>query len=197
MDDDRTSGANPLRRRADRTRTHLHAAFVVGCLIAVICGIAIGRDAWTDSGRAAEALTRHRHVVTATAVGGTSHLTGPGTSGRPVVVAPVTWHYPAGRSHSEIVPVPAGTRRGDTVRLRVDDRGDTATAPPAAADIAVQAFGLGAMAATGIALLAGALVRVGIRVVDARSARAWESEWEDVEPRWTGRLRPGPGADDG
>ncbi|MER7730003.1 hypothetical protein ABTX80_03870 [Streptomyces erythrochromogenes] len=197
MDDDRTSGANPLRRRADRTRTHLHAVFAVGCLIAVICGIAIGRDAWTDSGRAAEALTRHRHVVTATAVGGTSHRTGPGANERPVVVAPVTWQYPADRRHAETVPVPAGTRRGDTIRVWVDDRGDAATTPPAAADLAVQAFGLGVMAATGITLLAGALVRVGIGVVDARSARAWESEWEDVEPRWTGRLRPGPGADDG
>ncbi|MFD8293159.1 hypothetical protein ACFV2B_33690, partial [Streptomyces lavendulae] len=34
------------------------------------------------------------------------------------------------------------------------------------------------------------------RGVDRRSARAWEREWENVEPRWSGRLRPGQGTGD-
>ncbi|MFD6230329.1 hypothetical protein ACFWFZ_26195 [Streptomyces sp. NPDC060232] len=199
MDDDRTAGAgaNPLRRKADRTRSRLHAAFAVACLLAAICGIAAGRADWADGSRAAETLARHRHIVTATAVGATSYRTGPGPSERPVVVAPVTWHFPADRRHADTVPVPAQTRKGDTVPVWVDDRGEAATAPPGTADLALRAFGLGTVVLTGITLLAGALVRVGIRVVDARSARAWEAEWEDVEPVWTGRLHPGPGADDG
>ncbi|MBZ9599457.1 hypothetical protein K7B06_30870 [Streptomyces erythrochromogenes] len=199
MDDDRTAGVggNPLRRSADRTRTRLHAAFAVTCLLAVICGISAGRAAWTDAGRAAEMLAVHRHVVTATAVDATSYRTGPRPGERPIVVAPVTWQYPDGRRHADTVPVPAQTRKGDTVRVWVDDRGDAATAPPVTADLAMRAFGLGTVVFAGIALLAGALVRLGIRFVDARSARAWESEWEDVEPVWTGRPHPGHGADDG
>ncbi|WP_051699841.1 hypothetical protein [Streptomyces sp. NRRL F-4474] len=198
MDDDRTPGAaNPLRRKADRTRVLLHAAFAVACLLAVVCGIAVGRAVWIDAGHAAETLARHRHVVTATAVDGTSYRTGPRPGDRPVVVAPVTWQYPADRRHADTVPVPAQTRKGDTVAVWVDDRGDAATAPPVTADLALRAFGFGAAALTGGVLLAGALARLGIRLVDARSARAWESEWEEVEPLWTGRLHPGPGADDG
>ncbi|AXE24242.1 hypothetical protein C0216_12950 [Streptomyces globosus] len=195
----RTSGraANPLRRRADRTRFRLHAAFVLACLIAVFCGAAAGWTAWTDSSRAAEAVARHRHAVTATTVGGTSYRAEDGPSGRTLTVAPATWNYPPDRTHRHTVSVPAETRTGDTVRVWVDDRGNPAAAPPGTPEVVFEAFGLGTLALTGILLVSGALVRVGLRIVDVRASRAWESEWESVEPVWSGRLRPGQGADDG
>ncbi|MFJ7165162.1 hypothetical protein ACIQUV_06655 [Streptomyces globosus] len=195
----RTSGpaANPLRRGADRTRSLLHAAFTLACLIAVFCGAVAGWTAWTDGSRAAEEIARHRHVVTATAVGGTGYRAGGGLRGQPVTVAPATWKYPPDRTHRGTVAVPADTRSGDTVRVWVDDRGRPATAPPGTPDTALEAFGLGTLTLTGILLVSGALVRAGLRIVDVRTSRAWESEWEGVEPVWSGRLRPGRGADDG
>ncbi|MBW5480546.1 Rv1733c family protein [Streptomyces bambusae] len=197
--DDRTRGpgTNPLRRKADRTRSRLRAAFAVACLIAVICGVAVARATWTTSSRAAEAVAGHRHVVTATTVGGTSYHAGDRPSERTVTVARATWRYPADRAHTHTVPVPADTRKGDPVRVWVDDLGNPAAAPPGTAERALEAFGLGTMAAGAILLVSGVLVRVSLRIVDVRSARAWEAEWEDVEPRWTGRLRPDQGADDG
>ncbi|WP_443734638.1 Rv1733c family protein [Streptomyces flavotricini] len=190
------TGANPLRRDADRTRTRMRAAFALICLLAVVVGFALGRAAWTDGHRTAENIARHRHTVTATTVGETGYRAGDQPSSRPVTVASATWHYPAQRSHTETIPVPAGTRNGDTVRVWVDENGSVAAAPPGQADIALNAVGIGTGALAGIVLAGGALVAVRLRVLDARSARAWESEWAGVEPLWSGRLRPGQGAGD-
>ncbi|MFD0268237.1 hypothetical protein ACFVGY_16925 [Streptomyces sp. NPDC127106] len=197
--DDRTTGpgANPLRRKADGARTGLHAAFAVACLIAVVCGAVVGWSAWTDGSRTAATVVPHRHAVMAVTVDGTTYQAGGGPSDRTITVAPVTWHYPPDRAHRETVSVPPGTRKGDTVRVWVDDRGNAVAAPPDTAELALEAFGFGTVALTGTLLVSGVLVRFGLRIVDARCARAWETEWEDVEPLWTGRLRPDQGADDG
>ncbi|WP_423834491.1 Rv1733c family protein [Streptomyces manipurensis] len=190
------AGGNPLRRDADRTRTRLRAAFALACLLAVVCGVAVGRTAWTDAGRDAAEIARHRHSVAAVTVGETTHRAGDGPSTRPVTVARATWRDHENRVHTETVPVPVVTRSGDTVRLWVDDAGQAASAPPGTPDIALNAIGLGTGAAGAVALAAGVALYARQRIVDARSARAWEREWESVEPRWSGRLRPGQGAGD-
>ncbi|MGW6980476.1 Rv1733c family protein [Streptomyces sp. NPDC054932] len=174
----------------------MHGAFALACLLAVVAGFALGRAAWTDGHRTAENVARHRHTVTATTVGETTYRAGDQPSSRPVPVATATWHYPSQRPHTGTIPVPAGTRHGDTVRLWVDENGTAAAAPPSQADIALNAVGIGTGALAGIVLVGGALVAVRLRIVDARSARSWESEWADIEPRWSGRLRPGQGAGD-
>ncbi|MFJ3921771.1 hypothetical protein [Streptomyces sp. NPDC090022] len=189
-------GGNPLRRKADRTRGRLHATFAVACVIAVICGVVVGRTAWTEAGRAAEVVARHRHSVAAVTVGETTYRAGDRPGQRTITVAPADWQYPTGRAHTGTVPVPANARKGDSVRVWVDDHGSVASAPRGTAEIALEAFGLGAVALTVTLLVSGLLVRIGLRTVDARSARAWEAEWEEVEPVWTGRLRPDQGADD-
>ncbi|MFE2144267.1 hypothetical protein ACFXA3_21465 [Streptomyces sp. NPDC059456] len=174
----------------------MRAAFALTCLLAVIAGLALGRAAWTDGHRTAENIARHRHTVTATTVGETTYRAGDQPSSRPVTVATTTWHYPPQRPHTETIPVPAGTRHGDTVRLWVDGNGSAAAAPPGRAEIALNAVGIGTGALAGTVLVGGALVAVRLRIVDARSARSWESEWEGIEPLWSGRLRPGQGAGD-
>ncbi|MCX5150760.1 hypothetical protein OHB36_29075 [Streptomyces sp. NBC_00320] len=175
----------------------MHAAFALTCLLAVIAGFALGQAAWQDGHRTAENVARHRHTVTATTIGEASYRAGVRPSSAPATVATATWHYPSHRAHTETVPVPAGTRNGDTVRVWVDETGSAAAAPPGQADIALNAVGIGAGALAGTVLVGGALVAVRLRIVDARSARAWDSEWAGIEPLWSGRLRPGQGADDG
>ncbi|MFJ6934423.1 hypothetical protein [Streptomyces sp. NPDC101132] len=65
---------------------------------------------------------------------GTRHGTGYRAGAPPIkrttTVAPATWQYPTDRAHAGTVAVPAQTRKGDTVRVRVDDRGHAAAAPP-------------------------------------------------------------------
>ncbi|MFB7254839.1 Rv1733c family protein [Streptomyces nojiriensis] len=190
------TGGNPLRRAADRARTRMHAAFALTCLLAVIAGVALGRATWTDGRRAAEDTARHRHTVTATTVGKTAYRAGDRPSGPPSTVATATWYYPAHRTHTATVRVPAATRSGDTIRVWVDDDGRAATAPPDQAHIALNAAAAGAGALAAIVLVGGAAVTVRLRIVDAHSARAWAAEWADIEPFWSGRLRPGQGAGD-
>ncbi|MFG2616435.1 hypothetical protein ACGFXC_02325 [Streptomyces sp. NPDC048507] len=174
----------------------MRAVFALTCLLAVVVGFVLGRAAWTDGDRTAENIARHRHTVTATTVSETTYRTGDQPSSRPVPVATASWRYPSQRLHTETVPVPAGTRNGDTVRVWVDADGRAATAPPSRADIVLDALGVGAGALSGIVLVGGCLVAVRLRIVDARSARSWESEWAGVEPLWAGRLRPEQGAGD-
>ncbi|MFE2547392.1 hypothetical protein ACFXGI_02340 [Streptomyces sp. NPDC059355] len=190
------AGGNPLRRHADRARTRMHAAFALTCLLAVVAGFFLARAAWTDGHRTAEEVARHRHSVTATTVSETTYRAGDQPSSRPVTVATATWRYPSQRAHTETIPVPAGTGNGDTIHVWVDGNGRAAAAPPSQADIVLNAVGIGTAALAGIVLVGGALVAVRLRIVDARSARAWESEWAGVEPLWSGRLRPGQGAGD-
>ncbi|MFH7597894.1 hypothetical protein WDV06_22710 [Streptomyces racemochromogenes] len=192
----RHAADNPVRRDADRTRTRLHAAFASACLLAAVCGVLVGRSVWDDGSRAVGATAGHRHTVTATTTAGTAYVAAPRSAGPPLPVAPATWHYPGNRAHAQTVSVPAGTRTGDAVQVWVDDRGDAAPAPPATGDVAVRAIGYGTGVLSGIVLAAGALVAVRLRIVDARSARAWETEWAAIEPVWSGRPRPGHGAGD-
>ncbi|MFB0631545.1 hypothetical protein [Streptomyces sp. AB3(2024)] len=169
---------------------------MLACLLAVICGVAAGRAAWTDAARDTAETARHRHVVTAVTVGETTYRAGTGPSTRPITMARATWRDPAHRVHTETVPVTAAPRTGDTVSLWADDDGNTTTTPPGTPEIALKAIGLGTGAFVGIALVAGAVLYVRLRLVNARSAQEWEREWESVEPKWSGRLRPGQGACD-
>ncbi|MGP3683991.1 Rv1733c family protein [Streptomyces sp. IBSNAI002] len=174
----------------------MHAVFALTCLLAVIAGFALGRAAWTDGHRNAENIARHGHSVTATTVDETSYRAGVRPSSAPVTVATATWQYPSRRPHTETIPVPAGTRNGDTVRVWVDGNGNAVAAPPGQAEITLNAVGIGTGTLAGILLVGGALVTLRLRLVNARSARAWEDEWADIEPLWSGRLRPGQGASD-
>ncbi|MFJ3175315.1 hypothetical protein ACIPJK_31615 [Streptomyces roseus] len=188
--------ANALRRPADSARTHVHVAFLLACLLAVVCGVLVGRVVWSDAGRASVETARHRHSTTATTTAATAYVAGVRMSSPPLTVAPATWQYPAHHAHTQTVPVPEGTRKGETVRVWVDDKGDAAPTPPGTSDVATTAVVYGTGTLCGVVFAAGALAFVRLRVVDARSARAWEAEWEDVEPLWTGRLRPGREAGD-
>ncbi|MFE2245323.1 hypothetical protein [Streptomyces lavendulae] len=149
----------------------MRAASAPTCLPAAVVGSALGRAAWTDGHRTAENIARHRHTVTATTLGETTYRAGDQPSSRPATVATATWHCPPQCPHTETVPVPAGTRPGDTVRPWADANGTAAAAPPGRAETALNAVGIGTRAPAGIVPADGAL----------RS----------------GRLRPVQGAGDG
>ncbi|MCB5163835.1 hypothetical protein LG634_03135 [Streptomyces bambusae] len=198
--DDQTTGpaGNPSRRDGPgRTRARPLGALVAACLLAAVGGITAGQATWNGGSRAAEAMARHRHTVLATTVGGTAYVAGDRPAAKAFTAARATWEHPPGRVRTETVPVPLGTRTGDTVRVWVDDQGKAAAAPPGKAEAFLKALGAGTAALAGVLLVAGALVRVAFRIAQARTARAWEAEWEAVEPLWSGRLRPDQGANDG
>jgi hypothetical protein len=95
----------------------------------------------------------------------------------------------SGVEHVAEVPVSYPRPAGDTVRLWVDRNGRITPAPLASADAVV----IGATSGIGIAALGAAVLALlwcGLRrLLDARNSVAWEQEWAEVEPVWSGRDR--------
>ncbi len=165
-------------------------------LLAAFGGVSTGSAVWEAESGAARAEAAHHHQVAATTVG-EAVRTLPSRSGHaPQAVAQAVWEYPAGHRHTGSVTVPPGTPVGGKVTLRVDDQGAESWGPRTSGEIASGAVAAGAGAFGVIVLSAMGVVHVRLRLVEARSLARWEREWDLVEPRWSGRLRREPGAED-
>ncbi|MEU6933723.1 hypothetical protein AB0A05_31685 [Streptomyces sp. NPDC046374] len=180
-----THHESPPRRRT---------ALVLVLLTALICGAIATGVLWTAGSRADRALAAHRHQVTATTTGPAEELpvaTRYGT--RAQAVAPAAWSYPGDVRRTGRVPVPPGSPRGRAVTIWVDDAGAPARPPGSATNRALVSLSGGTATATAVgAMGVGVLIFVR-RTVEAHGLAAWEREWEQVEPVWSGRLRRGSG----
>jgi hypothetical protein len=93
----------------------------------------------------------------------------------------------SGSEHVADVPVAAVQPASDTVRLWVDRNDRVVPAPLTQTDAVV----IGAIA--GISIIAlGAAVLASLwcglrRLLDVRNSLAWDQEWAEVEPVWSGR----------
>ncbi|MFE2476060.1 hypothetical protein [Streptomyces sp. NPDC059389] len=180
---------NELRRPADRTRRRWNIAFVLSFLIALSFGVVVTTAVWDAESRTAREAARHRHRIEATTVGAAERAVSNRSGGTSRTVAPAVWEYPAARQHSATISVPFGTPAGRTVTIWVDDAGRETEKPSSEAQRALAAAAAGAGSFTLLALATGAVVRVRLFRVEARSRAQWEDEWEAVEPRWSGRLK--------
>jgi hypothetical protein len=93
----------------------------------------------------------------------------------------------SGGEHVADVLVAGRQPVGETVRLWVDRNDRVVPAPLTQADALV----IGATAGVGMAAL-GATVLAALwcglrRLLDARNSLAWDEEWAEVEPVWSGR----------
>lgn len=185
------SGTNPPRRPARRT------ALVFVLLIAVICGAVAAGSLWSAGSRTDRELAAHRHQVTATTTGPAKDppvATRYGT--KPKAVAPAVWEQPEHVRRSGNIHVPPRTPEGRAVTIWVDDAGSPARPPGSAADRALNSMS-GGVAAAGVTGVTGAAVVLLVRRrTEGHRLAAWEREWEQVEPVWSGRPRRGSGAGD-
>ncbi|WP_133305598.1 hypothetical protein [Streptomyces sp. AcE210] len=187
--------SSDLRRTADRARGHWLVALALSPLIAALCAIAIGVAVWHTETHAAHVVALHRHRVSATTLG-EAHSVFPRFNSTRTATARATWTYPASHRHTATVRVAAGTPVGGTVGVWVDDAGREAHAPRSDGELASNAVGTGAVAFGVLTLSAAGAVGLRLRRVEARSLAEWDREWQLVEPRWSGRMRREPGADD-
>ncbi|MEV6327762.1 hypothetical protein [Streptomyces sp. NPDC051909] len=175
------------------------AVVVLVLSLALICGAVAAGVLWNAGVSADRELALHRHRVTATTTEPAQDPPGAARYGAaPRAVAHAVWSYPKDVDRSGTVDVPPRTPRGQRVPLWVDDTGTPARPPGGAAERALTSVSGGTVAAGAVAACgAGALLLVRRRARDRRYA-AWEREWEQVEPLWSGRLRRGgPGTGDG
>ncbi|MEU8758971.1 hypothetical protein [Streptomyces sp. NPDC048659] len=174
------------------------AALVFVLLLAVIVGAVTAGMLWTAGARADRALAVHRHEVTATTTGPAKEpQIATRFGGEAQAVAPAVWDYPAHVQRSGSVVVPPGSARGHTLAIWVDDSGTQARPPGDAANRALVAFSGGTATGVAVGAMGAGLLIFVRRTVDAHGLAAWEREWEQVEPVWSGRLRRGSGSGGG
>lgn len=183
------SGATPLRGPVRR------AALVFVLMVALICGAVAAGSLWTAGARADRELAVHRHQVTATTTGPAKDLPVATRYGsKPQAVAPAVWEQPEHVRRSGNIHVPPRTPERRAVTIWVDDAGVPARPPGSAADRALTSMS-GGMAAAGVIGVTGAAVVLLVqRRTEGHRLAAWEREWEQVEPVWSGRLHRGSGA---
>ncbi|WP_051844956.1 hypothetical protein [Streptomyces globisporus] len=175
------------------------AALILVLMAALICGAVAAGSLWNSGAKADRQLASHRHQVQATTTGPAKDAPAAARYGaKPQGVAPAVWEQPDHVRRSGTIHVPPRTPQGRTVTIWVDDTGTPARPPGSAADRALASLSGGSVAAASVgAIGAGALLLVRRRT-EARRLAAWEQEWEQVEPVWSGRPRRGsaPGTDD-
>jgi hypothetical protein len=167
---------NPLRRRIDRVEAWLNAVLLIVLLAA---GTPLARytalSTFREQTRALGWERAHRFQVVAT-------LTGRPAAGQGSAAA--RWKAPKGTVRTGMVAVGGGDTAGAAMPIWVDETGDITAAPPRRRP-ATQATE--AAVAAVVVLLAGltAAWLLCRRLLDRRRIRSWQSEWLEVEPRWS------------
>jgi hypothetical protein len=175
---------NPLRRKTDRLETT-----ILTVLFAVVCAtapfLAAVASKWENSTSQREMHTQQTtsQLVKATLL---DDARSTGTFRVPSSMADVRWTAPAGRTVTELIPVPAGAEAGSVVWIWTNPSGNrispllSAEIPDRdrlAATVAVVSLGV-------VALLAGLAVRY---TLNRRRMTAWGIDWMATEPRWNTR----------
>lgn len=173
-------------------------ALVVAAVIALICGAMSAGTVWKAAARADTAIAAHRHRVIATTTDRAGTAPAARYGATPLSAAPASWQYPGHIPRSGSIHVRAGTPKGNNVAIWVDDAGTyQAQPPPSLSQRVFTTMAVGGGAAGVAGLTATAAVLLARRRAMSRRLVAWEREWAEVEPVWTGRLRREPGHDDG
>ncbi|MFF5764000.1 Rv1733c family protein [Streptomyces tanashiensis] len=171
------------------------AAFVLVLIIALVCGAVAAGTLWNAGARTDRELAAHRHQVKATTTGPAKEPSVAARYGaKPQALAPAVWEQPEHVRRSGTVHVPPRTPQGRTVIIWVDDAGAPARPPGSAADRAFTSLSGGIAAAGAVGVAGAGLVLLVRRRSEGHRLAAWEREWEQVEPVWSGRPRRGSDA---
>lgn len=139
--------------------------------------------------RAAQLATRHETVAVLTQdAKGMTLGTDPEFASNTSNVR-AEWRLPNGTIRYGAVPAQDGQTAGTKVHIWIDQSGNPTTAPMSTIDATV----LGVLVAGGGWLVAGGALALGCcgvhRLLDRRRFRAWDAEWDRIEPDWHGWRR--------
>ncbi|MFF9011672.1 hypothetical protein ACF09C_01690 [Streptomyces sp. NPDC014870] len=171
------------------------AAYVLVLIVALVCGAVAAGMLWNAGARTDRELAAHRHQVKATTTGPAKDPPAADRYGtQPQALAPAVWEQPAHVSRTGTIHVPPRTPQGRTVTIWVDDAGTPARPPGSAADRAFTSLSGGIAAAGAVGVTGAGVVLLVRRQGEGHRLAAWEREWEQVEPVWSGRLHRGSDA---
>jgi hypothetical protein len=181
------------RRWTDRIEDATAWAVTALGLLALVVGLVLGAQTYASRSEQGRAEAAERKPAEAVLLQAANEAPSPSGWSPPERVL-ATWVDAHGQERTgEITaqpPLPAGAR----VSIWVDAEGRPVSAPGDRSAALTSAAIVG-----GTVLLWAVIVLWGIwiatrRVLDARNAEAWASEWAVVEPRWSGRRPTTPGS---
>ncbi|MEJ8281696.1 hypothetical protein [Pseudonocardia spirodelae] len=158
-------------------------ALAVAGLACVAAGLA-ARDATLDRARAEAADTQATPaalLADATPV--------PGAAGPERYRAPVGWTGRDGVARTGTAAVAVPWHAGDPVTVWTGRDGRLVRTPLTPSDAVAAGVLTGLMAAVPAGLLVAGAAAAGFGWTGRRLAGAWEQEWAEVEPTWSGRSR--------
>ncbi|MGW1161692.1 Rv1733c family protein [Streptomyces sp. NPDC002519] len=181
---------NPLRRRSDVVEawTSLLLAVLL-CVGAPLVGSTVGWWAYGTARATQTAQRADRHQVPAVLVED-APAAAPSAQGvrQPLYRVQVRWTEPGKGTGTTLAQVPAGSLRGDRVRVWLDARNHGAAPPPSDAAVWQHGVSAGVWAAGGMAgaVFLGRAV-IG-RIAERHRMAEWEAEWARTGPDWRRRT---------
>jgi hypothetical protein len=180
---------NPLRRTVDRAETAIRLTLLV-LILTVVPAAAVVAGRWADT--AALAQTRQQdaatHVVSARLLEPAPTVGAPDPyAGAEVAWVPARWSAPDGRTRTGDVLAPVGASKGSTVSTYVDASGNFTDPPPSRGEVVGNVFMTVTLVGLSVLAILLAAEAVSHQILERRRLKAWDTEWQTVAPRWTGR----------
>lgn len=176
---------NPLRRAADRAEFAVAVLLLVTFLAgAPLTALAVVR--WAAPGAHDKQAQAGWHQVPAVLLHDAPRPAGSVFFPAPVPQVLARWASPAGPRTGKVYTRPNATE-GSTVMVWID-RSGALTGPPApAATVADQVLLAAVYAPVALAMVSLAAWACAALILDRRRMAAWDADWSETEPQWTGR----------
>ena len=182
-----TLGSGPLGRTSDRLEAFARILLGFVLLLAMAVALAVATATYTERRSEATAQAADRQRVIAELLEDASSPTPATEDVAHVGQASAVWTAPSGAERQEVITVPPGARVGSTLFIWVDRFGDRTAPPLDDGDVAAPAVGHALLTYLGISVVAVGAYRVFRLLLERGRARRWDTDWEAVEPVWTGR----------
>lgn len=176
-------GRSPLRRRIDRIESTVVLLALLGALLAVPVGAAVGTSVRGLSERH-DAV--RRAVIQPVQARTTRDVPiRPTVAGQVATMAPVEWQDASGALRQGSALVFLGTKADAEVTIWLDRSGEITAPPRQPGDSAALGGVVGLTAVMTAWAALWLLVLLARRLLDRRRWRDWQDEWQRVEPRWS------------
>lgn len=183
--------ANPLRRGVDRLTASVVVALLLAAMLAVPLAATFGSVMHEqESQRAAQEAAGRQQVTAVLTENARFEVIGGDPRGQYTTTkAVVQWRDQRNQPHSASIEAPAGSARGSTTPVWVDQAGHLTSSPRSEQSVAAGAVFAAIWFLIVVEVVCLVLIACVRRLATRYAATVWEREWEVVERRW---MRPQP-----
>lgn len=182
---------NPLRRTADRAEAVVMAALLLAFLACAPLAALAASHGVASAGARAERAEAGWHRVRAVLLQSALEPAHARFQAALLPTARARWTAPDGAQRTGVVYAPRGATAGATVTVWTNDSGQPTGVPVQPVDVTARTILAASVAVGVVAALASCAGLLAHWLLDRRRLAAWDAEWSQTGPQWTGqRLRP-------